>query len=275
MRLHRAITALAAFVALAACEENAVQDIAGPTSPAGIRFQNFGINAPQVHLYSGAEKVTANSSTSCQAAANPPRTATDSLCHTLGIEASAGIAYGSVAAGNRYVGIEPGQHTFDARIMTATDKGTTIASVPVTVQAGKLYSYYVSGLYNTTTKKADGFVVEDVFPRFDYDAAHVRFVNASFNAPAFAMSLIDIATGQVIPLGSTAIGYKGASEFVRVPAAGYRVVVRLPGTTTDAVVASNIGLERGVVYTISLRGDLTVTSATAANRPILEVWTNR
>src|SRR5688500_9135141 len=109
MRLHRALTALAALVALSACEDNAVQDITGPGPEAGIRFFNFGINTPQLHLYAGDQKVTASSSTSCQTVANPPVTRNDSLCLTTGIEAAAGVAYGAVATNGRYVGIAPGQ----------------------------------------------------------------------------------------------------------------------------------------------------------------------
>lgn len=265
-----------ALVALAACEKNAVQDITSPEVPtAGIRLFNFGINAPQVHLYSGTEKVTASSSTSCQSAANPPVTRNDTLCLTSGIEAAAGVAYGSVSTGARYVGIAPSQHTLDARIMTATDKGTTIASVPTTITAGKVYSYYVSGFYNTTTKRAEGFVVEDNFPaNYDYSAAYVRFVNASPNSQPMALHLTDIVSGQTSTVGGV-VAYQSAGEFVMVPAAGYNLALRTAGSTQNRVVRENVGFEAGRVYTITLRGDMTVTSATAVNRPFLDNTVSR
>lgn len=273
MRLHRALTALAALALLGACEENAVQDITGPAAGARIRFFNFGINAPQVQLYAGDQKVTATSSTSCQSAKNPPVTANDSLCATTGIESVAGIAYGSSAAGGNYTGIQPGQYTFEARLMSAADRGTPIASVPATIADGKAYSYFVSGFYNAATKQADAFIVEDNMPAaIDWSAAYVRLVNASPNAQPMSMTLTDIASGQTITVGS-AVAYKSASEFVKVPVAGYNLALRVGNQL--AVTGTNFGFEPGVVYSITLRGDMTVTSTTAANRPILESWIHR
>lgn len=273
MRLHKAVTALAALALLAACDENAVQDITGPATGARVRFFNFGINAPGVHFYSDDQKLTASSSTSCQSAANPPVTRNDSLCATTGIESAVGIAYGSSTAGGNYVGVTPGQRTLSARLMAAADARAMVSSVAATIADGKSYSYYQSGFYNTATKKADAFVVEDNFPTaFDWTAAYVRLVNASPNAQPMTMTLTDIATGQSITVGS-AVAYKGASDFVKVPVAGYNLALRVGNQL--AVTGSNFGFEAGTVYTISLRGDMTVTSPTAANRPILESWINR
>ena len=42
---------LAAAATLTSCDENAVQDIAGPATGARIRFFNFGVNAPGVNFY--------------------------------------------------------------------------------------------------------------------------------------------------------------------------------------------------------------------------------
>lgn len=276
MRLHRALAALAALVALAACEENAVQDITGPAPNSGIRFFNFGINAPAVHFYAGDQKLTASSSTSCQSAANPPVTANDSLCHTSGIEATAGIAYGGVTTNGNYVGIEPGQYTFDAKIMAAADKGRTIASASTTIVDGKVYSYYVSGFYNTTTKTADAFIIEDNFPTgFDFSTAYVRFINASPNSQPMTLHLTEIGTSQRTMTVGGAIAYKSTSEFIKVPPTGYNLALRTTGSSQNLVVRENIGFEAGGVYTITLRGDMTVTSTTATNRPFLDNTINR
>lgn len=273
MRLHRAFTALAALAVLGACEENAVQDITGPAEGARIRFFNFALNAPQVHFFSGDQKITASSSTSCQSAKNPPVSATDSLCHLTGIESAAGIAYGGASGGGSYTGVEPGQHALNARIAGGADKGLTIASASATIADGKTYSYFVSGLYNTATKSADAFVLEDDLPAaFDWTSTYVRFVNASHNAPAITLRLTDIETNQTIEVGSQ-VAYKSGSGFVKIPPAGYSAVLRLPDR--DIVVANALGFQEGRAYTVSLRGDITVTSTTAATRPMLEVWLNR
>lgn len=272
MRLHRAVTALAALVALTACEKNAVQDITSPPpAEARIRFFNFGLNTPQVHFFSGEQRLTASNVATCQGAANPPVTASDTVCLTTGVEGTTGVAYGS-SAGN-YRTIASGQHAVIARIATATDRGTPIATASTTVTDGKLYSYFVTGVYNTATKTADAFVVEDNLPAtFDYTGTYVRIVNASANAQPITMVLTDIATGQTVTVGN-AVAYKSASEFVKVPVGGYNLVLQVGNQLT--VVGTNFGFEPGSVYSITLRGDMTVTSSTSANRPIIESWVYR
>lgn len=275
MRLHRAFRALAALVALTACEKNAIQDLTGPVPSARIRFFNFGVNAPNVHFYTGNTKLTASTSASCQDAKDPPVTANDSLCVTAGREVTTGVAYGGVSSGGWYVGIEPGQYTFDARLLGATDKGTTISSVPLTVAAGKSYSYFVSGIYNTTTKKADAFIVEDEIPaNFDWTATYLRFVNAISNGPAMTLRVVNTVTGELVPIGG-ATAYKGATAFVKLPEGAYDLNILIAGSSTPAVVRANVGLEDGAMYTITARGDWTVTSSTATNRPVLDFTINR
>lgn len=38
-----------------------------------------------------------------------------------------------------------------------------LSSVNTTIEDGKYYSFYMSGIYNTTAKNVEGFVVEDNF----------------------------------------------------------------------------------------------------------------
>lgn len=275
MRLHRAFRALAALVALTACEKNAIRDLTGPVPSARIRFFNFGVNAPNVHFYAGDTKLTASTSASCQDAKDPPVSANDSLCVTAGREVTTGVAYGSVGAGGWYVGVEPGQYTFDARLLGATDKGTTITSVPLTVAAGKSYSYYVSGFYNTTTRTADAFIVEDPIPaNFDWTATYVRFVHAISNAQPMTLRMSNTVTGQLVTIGGPT-AYKGATEFVKLPRGAYDVTVLYGTSTVPASLGRLVGLEDGAMYTITARGDITVNSTTATNRPVFDITVNR
>ena len=67
MTRYRAAAILVAGVALAACEKNAVQKLAGVVGEDNIpsvqiRFFNFGLNAPAVNFYANTTKVTAVSS---------------------------------------------------------------------------------------------------------------------------------------------------------------------------------------------------------------------
>jgi len=281
MRLHRLRVALLSALALAACDKNTLHDPSGPAPTSGIMFLNFGVNSPTVQFYDGERKLTASSSSTCQLAKNPPVTATDTLCLTVGGQATSGLAYGSIAAsstgGSEYVGVDPGTYTITAHIATtaSADYGLTISTVPVTVEAGKWYSLYQSGFYNTTTKTVDAFYVEDPIPAtVDWTKSYVRLVNAIGNSqPMTLYGTLTGGTGEVAIGGPVA--YKAAGAFTEVAPGLYDLRTRYTGETTNRVVRTGVPLVGGHVYTISARGDLTVTSTTATNRPILEVTANR
>ena len=256
MRLHRSLALLLCAAALTACEENAVRDITGTDPGARIKFFNFGVNAPGVNFYANDTKMTAISS-------------------TTGLESTNGITYGNVGSGGLYAAIAPGQYTVSGRIAAATDKDLAISNVPVTIAAGKHYSFYQSGFYNTTTKTVDGFVVEDNFPAaFDYSGAYVRFVNASANSQPMTLHAQRTDSANVKPVIGGAVAYKSAGEFVKIPGGAYDITARLADGTA-AITRTGVSFSAGRVYTITARGDMTVTSTTATNRPFLDNTVNR
>lgn len=268
MNLHRTFAVLLCAAALAACEKNAVQDITGPLPSARIKFFNFGVNAPAVNFYANDTKMTAISSAAC----TPPN---DPRCTTTGIESTLGVAYGAVGAGGLYSGIEPGQYTFSGRIAAATDKDLPISKLAATIEDGKHYSIYQSGFYNAATKSVDAFIVEDVFPAaIDFNVAYIRFVNAISNSNPMTMHAKLTSTGAENPIGG-AVAYKSAGAFVAVPNGVYDVSTRVAGSTTNAISRTGVSFSAGRVYTITARGDITVTSTTATNRPFLDNTTNR
>ncbi|HEX8429887.1 MAG TPA: DUF4397 domain-containing protein [Longimicrobium sp.] len=247
---------LCAAATLTACDKNAVQDITTPAPSARIRFFNFGVNAPGVNFYANDTKMTAISS-------------------VTGTEAVTGVAYGSVGSAGLYAGIEPGQYTVSGRIAAATDKDLPISDVVASIQPGKHYSVFLSGLYNTTTKKVDSFVVEDAFPAsIDYSTAHVRFVNGIFNATPMTLYARNTTTGAEIAIGGP-VAYKGGGEFVAVPNGVYDISTRVAGSTTGVIVRAAVSFSSGRVYTIASRGDMTVPGTTATNRPFLDNTANR
>lgn len=257
MKLFRSLAlALCAF-SLTACEKNAVQDITGTLPGARIKFFNFGVNAPQVNFYANDTKVTAiNSAT--------------------GVESNIGVAYGAVAAGGLYSGIEPGQVTLSGRIAAAVDKDLPISTVATTLENGKSYSFYMSGFYNTTSKSVEGFVIEDPYvDRDDFSTAYVRFVNAISNSSPMTLYI----TGTTPVTAEVAVGgpvaYKSGSAFVAVPNGVYNLATRTTGSTTNAIVRTGVSFVAGRIYTIGARGDITVTSTTATNRPFLDNTLNR
>jgi hypothetical protein len=256
MMRHRAFSALLLALALTSCDENAVQDIAGPIASARVKFFNFGVGAPAVNFYANDTKMTAISS-------------------TTGTESTTGVAYGGVGSGGFYMSIAPGTYTLTGKIAAATDKDLIISSANATIADGKSYSFYMSGIYNATAKSVEGFVVEDPYPaEIDYSGAHVRFVNAISNAQPMTLFARNQTTGTEVSLGST-VAYKAAGAFTPLPNGVYDLFARYAGSTTNVITRTAVSFSAGRVYTITARGDITITSTTAATRPFLDNTTNR
>jgi hypothetical protein len=256
MKKYGSIALLAALAMLSACEKNAVQELLTAPADANIKFFNFGINAPGVNFYADATKMTAISS-------------------TTGVESTTGTAYGSVANGGFYSTIAAGSHVFTGRIAATTDKDLAISTLTAPVASGKYYSLYQSGFYNTTAKTIDSFLIDDPLPdQIDFTKAQVRFVNASPNSTP--LTLIVTAT---LDSAKTTIGgpvtYKSAGAFVPVPSGNYDIVARVTGSSSNAILRTGVSFLVGHMYTITARGDMTVTSTTATNRPFLDNTANR
>lgn len=275
MTSHRTLPALLGALLLGACgERNSIHSITAPTEGAAVRFFNFGPSAPSVNFYANDKKLTAGSSTSCS---DPVTGATtDATCLSSGKESTTGTTYGNAANGvnGLYSSIAPGSYTLSGRITTATDNGVAISNTPATLENGKFYSYYLSGIYNSTTKQAEAFVVEDPLPAFDYAKANVRFVNAISNSQPMTLYAKSQTTATETAIGG-ATAYKSAGAFVAVPEGIYDLRTRVTGSSTDAIVRTGVSFTAGRVYTITARGDITVTSSTAATRPILDNTPNR
>ena len=250
------LTCLAGLFAtlLTACvnTDSAVQQITAPASGARIKFFNFSVNSPGVNFYANDSKMTAISS-------------------ATGVESTTGIVYTGVGSGGLYTSIAPGQYTLSGRIAAATDKDLPIASLSATLADGKAYSYYLSGVYNTTTKATDAFVTEDPIPSVSYTEANVRFVNAVYNSSPMILYAKNTVSGVETAIGA-ATAYKGATAFVPVAGAAYNLALRTAGSTTDLVTRTNVSFSAGRVYTITVRGDM-VTTVTA-NKPFLDNTAN-
>lgn len=260
MNRYPFIAALLCAGALSACGEDALTSITEPPSAASrIKFFHFGVNAPGVNFYANDTKMTAVNS-------------------TTGTEATTGIAYAGVGAGGAYLVIPPGQYTLTGRIAATTDKDLPISTVTATIEDGKYYSFYMSGLYNATTKTSDGFVVEDpVVPPTDFSVATVRFVHAISNANPMTLYAKDTTTKVEVAIGSE-IAYKGAGAFTAIPAGVYDLSTRYAGSATNAMTTPAVTFAGGRVYTITARGDITVapsTACAAANRTCLDLSANR
>ena len=194
----------------------------------------------------------------------------------FGQESTSGTGYGAVATGGFYTGITPGQYTLSGRITATTDNGLAIASAPTAIADGKYYSFYLSGPYNSTTKKSDFFNLEDAAPPqpLDYRVAYVRFVNAISNASPMTLYAKNTTSGTELPIGGS-VAYKGAGALTPVPIGPYDLIARNTGSATNAITLAAVGFSAGRVVTVNARGDMTITSTTAATRPILTVSPDR
>lgn len=274
MTLTRLAAALFGAVLVASCgEKNSIHRISAPTSGSAVKFFNFGVNAPAVNFYANDQKVTATSSTACSSPVNGQTT--DPTCLSSGKEATTGTAYGQNAStAGLYYSLAPGSYTLSGRITATTDNGLAISNTPASLENGKFYSYYLSGIYNTTSKSVEGFLIEDQLPGFDYSKAYVRFVNAISNSQPMTLYATDQTTKAETAIGST-VAYKSAGPFVAVPASTYDLNTRVAGSSTNVITATSVTFAAGRVYTITARGDITVTSTTAATRPLLDNTVNR
>jgi hypothetical protein len=261
MNRHRSLAGL-----LLACGDNAVQKITTALPGSAVKFFNFGVCGasptatascmPSVNFYANETKMTAVGS-------------------TTGSESSNGTAYTGVGNAGLYSGIEPGQYTISGRISAAgPDKDFAVSSTPVALTDGKYYSYYLSGPYNTTTKTVEGFIVEDNLPEMDFGVAYVRFVNAISNANPMTLYAKNTTTATETAVGPEA-AYKSGGGFASLTPGTYDLSTRYSGSPTNAISRTGVVFAAGKVYTIAARGDITITSTTAINRPVLDNTANR
>ena len=256
MKTFQSFAVLLSAFALASCEKNAVQDITGSLPEAQIRFFNFGVNAPGVNFFANENKLTA-------------------LLSGTGVESTTGTVYGGAGSAGFYSALTPGTYSFSGKIAAATDKDLTISTISSALVAGKAYSLYLSGLYDATGKKSDGFVVEDNFANtYDYSVAYVRFVNAISNSQPMTLFALNSTTTTEAPIGAS-VAYKAAGAFVAVSPGLYTLNTRVTGSAANVISRSAVTFVAGKVYTVGARGDMTITSTTAATRPVLDNTANR
>lgn len=257
MTRHASRAALLCALVLVSCDKNAVQTVDGPVPPGAlIKFFNFGVNAPGVNFYANTTKVTAIGS-------------------ATGNEATTGVTYGGVGAGGFYSALAAGQYTLSGKIAATVDKDLAISNLTTTIEQNKAYSFYQSGFYDATAKTVDAFIVQDDFPAtIDFTVAYVRFVHAISNANPLTLYAANTVTNDTVAVGGE-VSYKGAGAFTALPEGVYNLGARYAGVGTNAISRAGVSFLAGRVYTIGARGDITVVSTTATNRPFLDNTANR
>jgi hypothetical protein len=264
MKSSNSILVLVAALAVgaAACEKNAVLDIATPqTGGANVKFFNFSVGSPSVNFFINDKKVTAIGSTNCFSR-DTLVNANVNTCATTGIEATTGTAYGGAGNGTNawYSDVVPGQVSITGRIATTTDKNVVIATLPFTVADDKFYSYYLSGIYDAATKMSDSFIVEDVLPAADFSVTYVRFVNASSTTQPMTLYAKNRVSLEEVAVGGP-IAYKSGGAFVALPPGSYDLSTRNVGSTANVFTRTAVSFGAGRVYTVGARGN-TATAST-------------
>jgi hypothetical protein len=257
MTRHLKFAALLCAAALSACGDDANQLLAtSAPAAAQVKFFNFGVGSPGVNFYANTTKMTAIGS-------------------ATGTESTTGTTYGNAGASGLYTTIAPGQYDLAGKIAAATDKDLAISHVAATLESGKYYSFYQSGFYNTTTKSVDSFLIEDKLPPVPTDTSitYVRFVNAISNSTPLTLWVKNTVTGDSTAIGG-ATAYKSATDFVSLPGAFYDMTAR-DANGAAKIVRTGVSLNSRGVFTITARGDFTITSTTATNRPQLDNTFNR
>lgn len=239
------ILALIAVV-FVSCEKNAIQDIDSAPVGAYFRAHNFAVGGPTINIYANDAKITAIGS-------------------TTGIEASTGIAANGIFPGtNSYLSLAPSSSTtFTAKVpaLASVNPGVVTASISAPISEGKYYSFFTCGIYNTTTKTSDAFIIEDVLPSIDTGFAYVRIVSAIPNATnGFNLSAVNTTTAESITI-APATAYKSASAFTKVPNGIYNLTSVSVNTPTSITInRAAVTFAKGFVYTITTRGTVVTAS---------------
>jgi hypothetical protein len=71
------------------------------------------------------------------------------------------------------------------------------------------------------------------------------------------------------------VAYQAGGAFTALPAGVYDLFARESGATANKISRTAVSFVAGRVYTIGARGDITVVSTTATNRPFLDNTANR
>ncbi|TKC12427.1 DUF4397 domain-containing protein [Pedobacter polaris] len=260
-RKHIILAVILLSTIIYSCKKNAVQEISGPVSGAQVKFFNFALNGPSVNFYANNLKISAVTS-------------------ATGVEFASGTNYSLVfPATNNYAVIAPGTYNLKSVTPTtaAVNPNTIISSLSKNIEDGKFYSLYTCGLYNTTAKTSDAFILDDALPPIDTSTAYVRFVHVSYNANPFDFIMKNTTT-LVETTVATNVAFKTGSAYAKVPSGVYDLILRYPNTTTPIVIRTAVGLVKANTYSFSLRGDITIpytAAATVVNRPFIDNTPNR
>jgi len=240
-----------ATVLLSACKkqalvENTVYEKVAPGDPkyAYVKILNVTPSSPTVNFFIDGTKFSAGLS-------------------SLGVE-NAGYNYATATSlfpDLGYAITSPGSHKLTAKIIASAtaDAGLEVFNSQITPQAGKYYTIFTTGQYNTTAKQIpSSLVVEDIKPALDTSKVFLRVINVYNGGPNIDLIKGDLPTGPKI-VSNVAYGTSSAWAEVPSPGSGVAPSVKylLYNTTSGgAVIAGTLtlSLSKGRAYTLYLKG---------------------
>lgn len=226
--------------------ENTVYEKVAPGDPkyAYIKILNVTPSSPTVNFFIDGTKFSAGLSSLGVENAGYNYTTATSLFPDLG-----------------YAVTTPGTRKLTAKIIASAtaDAGLEVFNTSITPQAGKYYTIFTTGQYNTTAKQIpSSLVIEDVKPALDTSKVFVRVINVYNGGPNLDLIKGDVPTGPKIV---TNVAYGTASGWAEVPSPGSGVAPSVKyllynTTTGGAVIAGtfSLSLTKGRAYTLYLKG---------------------
>lgn len=239
-------TALLAACKKQALVENTVYEKVNPGDPkySYIKILNVTPSSPTVNFFIDQTKFSAGLSSLGVENAGYNYTTATSLFPDLGYAITA-----------------PGSHKLTAKVIASAtaDAGLEVFNTTITPEAGKYYTIFTTGQYNTTTKQIpSSLVIEDIKPALDTSKVFLRIINVYNGGPNVDLIKGDVPTGPKIV---TNVAYGTASNWAEVPSPGSGVAPSVKyllynTTTGGALIAGTftLSLSKGRAYTLYLRG---------------------
>jgi hypothetical protein len=177
-----------------------------------------------------------------------------------------GYGYSGLFPSLGYAAINPGSNVLKANITgsAVADAGLNVLTATSDFAAGKYYSIFTTGVYDTTAKKIpSSLVIEDIEPALDTAKIFLRVINLYAGGPN--IDLLQAGTNQKL---ISNVSFNAASAFVEIPNPGKENTYNLNLSGSDALLKASIlklTLTKGRAYTFIIRGvDGSVTFPLAA-----------
>ena len=161
-----------------------------------------------------------------------------------------------------YTTVAAGDYSF--AVTAASDTNVVVKFEPVTVTPGTVYTVVAHGTLDTAD--AYPFAVRVFVDNDPGDAfvdlvpvppmANVRIIHASYDAPN-----VDVIVDDVTPAAIANLAYRTSSGYAEIPAGTRNVKVVQTGTTTPAVIDTDLDLTENVDYTVFAMDELTMIDA--------------